>query len=71
MEVIHSRFNVMISSGTVYSILYHLEHEGLIKGEPVDRKTVYLLTGTGQEVINCILQSKKEIVEFVETILKS
>ena len=30
---IHSKFNLLVSSGTVYSLLYSLERDGLTKGE--------------------------------------
>jgi DNA-binding PadR family transcriptional regulator len=71
MEIVNVRFSFMISSGTIYSVLYHLERDGLLKGEISDGRRAYSLTEKGQEAIDCILQSKKEIVGFVQTILKS
>jgi DNA-binding PadR family transcriptional regulator len=69
MEVVHARFDFMVSSGTIYSLLYQLEREGLVEGEMTVGKRVYALTKKGQEFINSVLESKKEILWFVETIL--
>ena len=49
ISYVHKRFDMLISSGTVYSCLYHLERDGLIKGELVQRKRVYMLTEKGRE----------------------
>lgn len=38
---IHSKFNLLVSSGTVYFLLYSLERDGLTKGEWTQRKRVY------------------------------
>jgi DNA-binding PadR family transcriptional regulator len=70
MDVIQGRFDFSVSSGTIYSLLYQLEREGLTEGKMTDGKRVYTLTEEGQERLDFVLASKKEIIEFVETILK-
>jgi DNA-binding PadR family transcriptional regulator len=67
---IHSRFGLLLSSGTVYSLLYSLERNGLIEGIRVERKRVYKLTERGAGTINVILQSNDKIKGFLTTILK-
>jgi DNA-binding PadR family transcriptional regulator len=70
IEVIQGRFDFTVSSGTIYSLLYMLEREGLVEGKMTDGKRVYTLTKRGQERLDSVLASKKEIIEFVETILR-
>lgn len=52
--VFQRKFNLFISPGTVYSTLYRLERDGLIKGEDRKRKRVYVLTSKGEELIEKI-----------------
>ena len=60
---------MLISSGTVYSCLYHLERDGLIKGELVQRKRVYMLTENGRETVKTILGMKDKILGLVLNIV--
>ncbi|MEM2577349.1 MAG: PadR family transcriptional regulator [Candidatus Bathyarchaeia archaeon] len=48
------KFNLFISPGTVYSTLYRLERDGLIRGEERKRKRVYILTSKGEEFVRRI-----------------
>jgi DNA-binding PadR family transcriptional regulator len=48
---IFDKFNFLPSSGSVYSLLYSLEREGLIKGGWNGRKRIYKLTSKGEEII--------------------
>lgn len=41
---IHNKHGFLVSSGTVYSLLYALERNNLIEGIWIDRKRVYKLT---------------------------
>jgi DNA-binding PadR family transcriptional regulator len=68
ISYIHKRFDMLISSGTVYSCLYHLERDGLIKGELVQRKRVYMLTEKGRETVKTILGMKDKILGLVVNI---
>lgn len=65
ISFIHKRFNVLVSSGTVYSCLYHLEREGLIRGEWAQRKRVYKLTEKGSRTVNTLLKMKDKILGLV------
>jgi len=38
ISYIHNKFNLLVSSGTVYSLLYSLERNGLIEGVWEERK---------------------------------
>jgi DNA-binding PadR family transcriptional regulator len=54
IKYFHQRFHVLVSSGTVYSILYSLERQGFIEGNPDGRRRVYKLTGQGEEFLQRI-----------------
>ena len=51
--LIHKRFNVLVSSGTVYSLLYSLERQGLVTADMENRKRVYTLTERRTNPRNC------------------
>ena len=57
----HERFNILPSSGTVYSTLYLLERDGLIKGSWTQGKRVYTLTDRGEKTIRTVLASSEKI----------
>ncbi len=48
---IFDKFNFLPSSGSVYSLLYALEREGLIKGGWNGRKRIYNITSRGIEIV--------------------
>ena len=68
ISYIHKRFDMLISSGTVYSCLYHLERHGLIKGDLVQRKRVYMLTEKGRGTVKTILGMRDKILGLVVNI---
>jgi len=65
---IHRRFDIMMSSGTIYSLLYSLERDGLIKGASSERKRVYVLTEKGEQSIGVVMEANKEIQELLRNI---
>lgn len=65
----HKKFHILMSSGTVYSVLYSLERDGLIKGMKNSKKTVYKLTGKGEETIKVLLKAYERIQGFITTLL--
>ncbi|MEM1507937.1 MAG: PadR family transcriptional regulator [Candidatus Bathyarchaeia archaeon] len=70
MLLIHKKFNLMMSSGTVYLTLYSLEREGLIKSKVHNssRKRVYALTYKGEEFIGKVLSLQENIKTIVSKI---
>ena len=66
IEFIHKKFGILISSGTVYALLYSMERKGLIKSTLAQRKRVYALTDKGRETIYAISKSKEEIQRFMK-----
>ncbi len=69
ISYIHNRFGFLVSSGTVYSLLYSLERNGLVEGVWVERKRVYKLTPKGGQTIETILNSHDKIKGFLSTVL--
>lgn len=66
--LVHNKFGVLMSSGTIYSLLYSLERDGWIRGGWNQRKRVYQLTEKGQEHIQTITKANEEIKDFLKNI---
>lgn len=62
---IHKKYGVLMSSGTVYSMLYSLERNGLIRGTWNQRKRVYTLTEKGKQDMQIVTKANKEIQSFL------
>jgi DNA-binding PadR family transcriptional regulator len=67
--LIHKKFGILVSSGTVYSLLYSLERNGLIKGLWNQRKRVYTLTEKGEQNTKVIMNANEEIQSFLRNML--
>ncbi|MDI6805288.1 MAG: PadR family transcriptional regulator [Candidatus Bathyarchaeia archaeon] len=61
ISFIHNKFHLLVSSSTVYSLLYSLERNGLIEGTWNERKRVYQLTEKGRKTIKTILSVNDKI----------
>lgn len=59
--LIYQRFGFLLSSGTVYSLLYSLERDGLIRGTWSQRKRVYALTEKAEQNMKFITKVNEEI----------
>jgi len=62
---VRNTFHILMSLGTVYSCLYFLERNGLIRGEWAQRRRVYTLTNRGQETVEAFLGSKDKILGLI------
>ena len=65
---IFDKFNFLPSSGSVYSLLYGLEREGLIKGGWNGRKRIYTLTSRGEEIVETAQTLYMKIEGFMTNI---
>jgi DNA-binding PadR family transcriptional regulator len=70
ISLIHNRFHLLVSSGTVYSLLYSLERNGLIEGTWNERKRVYKLTEKGIKTIDTVMGANDKLKSFVTSLLK-
>jgi DNA-binding PadR family transcriptional regulator len=66
--LIHKKYNVLLSSGTIYSQLYSLEREGIIRGEQNKRRRVYELTEEGEQTIGDIMKVNGQIQNLLKNI---
>ena len=66
---ISKRLDTLISSGTVYAVLYSMERQGLIEGGRLERKRVYTLTPKGKEAINTVSKTKEKILSALVNVL--
>jgi DNA-binding PadR family transcriptional regulator len=71
INLIHRRFNVLVSSGTVYSLLYSLERKGLVTADMDQRKRVYTLTSKGEKTLETVGRANGEINGLVQNLISS
>lgn len=69
ITLIHKRFNVLVSSGTVYSLLYSLERKGLVNADMDQRKRVYTLTDKGEKMLETVGRANGEINGLVQSLI--
>ncbi len=50
-SIIKNRFNIKLSPGILYPVLYKLERDGIINRLPKRIKQIYVLTGKGKKTI--------------------
>jgi DNA-binding PadR family transcriptional regulator len=62
---VHEKFNILMSSGTIYGLLYSLEREGLIEVDSNGRKRVYRLTEKGEQDMELITKARKKLRSFM------
>jgi DNA-binding PadR family transcriptional regulator len=65
---VHKKFNLLVSPGTAYALLYSMERKGLIKGVMKGGRRVYRLSEKGQRMIENILKYGEEIQWLVKSI---
>lgn len=68
-DLIHKRFHVLVASGSIYSLLYSMERNGLIEGMVAGKKRVYRLSEKGKEKLENISESSDKIVLFIKSVL--
>ena len=66
--MVQKRFGILVSSGTVYSLLYSLERDGWIRGVWNERKRVYELTEKGKRDMKVIAKVNEEVQKFLRGI---
>jgi DNA-binding PadR family transcriptional regulator len=69
ISVFKKRWNIQLSSGTVYPVLYALERDGTIKRLPNRRKKLYVLTSKGKETIKNMQGNTEELNKMINELL--
>lgn len=67
--IIHKKFNLLMSSGTIYSILYSLERDELVRGRWTERRRAYTLTEKGQKALQDFSDAYDTIHSFIVNLL--
>ncbi len=66
---IEKKFRILLSAGTIYSLLYSLERKQFTKGYEQQGRRLYKLTDQGNDVVKIIKKHQKEIEQFTANIL--
>lgn len=69
LSFIHNKYDYLVSSGTVYSLLYSLEREGLIEGRKQDQKRMFKLTSEGEEMVDVILAADNDLFVLAKKLI--
>ncbi len=69
--LVHRRFDVLVSSGTVYSLLYSLERNGLVIADMDNRKRVYTLTPKGEQTLETVARANGEIQGLLQNLISN
>lgn len=69
LNLVQQEYGVLISSGTIYSVLYSMERKGLIEGNVARSKREYVLTKKGENKIKEIFELKANILELMTKII--
>jgi len=69
--LIHKKFDLLMSSGTIYSILYSLERDELVKGQWTQRRRAYALTEKGQKTLQDFSNAYDTIHGFIVNLLNN
>jgi DNA-binding PadR family transcriptional regulator len=70
IKFFYEKYNLLFSPGTIYSCLYSLERNGLVKGIGNQNKRIYKLTDKGRVMLNAFRNDKEELLKFISDILK-
>ena len=63
ISVIHDKFRILLSAGTVYSHLYALERDGLIDVSSDNKKRIYEMTEKGNQVLKQMSPKNNDIID--------
>ena len=71
ISFIQNKFGILVSSGTIYSLLYSLERNGLVEGVWSERKRIYRLTEKGARTIEVVLGAQDKIKSLLSVVFKA
>jgi DNA-binding PadR family transcriptional regulator len=69
ITLLHRRFHMLLSAGSLYSTLYAMEREELVEGFVAGGKRVYKITKKGEEKIQSILRDIDNVHLLIEFML--
>jgi DNA-binding PadR family transcriptional regulator len=66
--LIHRKFNILLSPGTIYSFLYQLERKKLLEASFYQNARCYRLTEKGEEFLKVVMAMQSGIKAFVSNL---
>jgi len=69
LSLFHDKYSVSVNSGSIFSMLYALEHKGLVESSMRSGKKTYKLTRKGKKKIKYVLSNLDSIFSFVRSVL--
>lgn len=60
LAIIHRKFNVLLSPGTLYPLLYALEKRGFIEGQVQNRRRNYAISKKGSNMVKRLSRDFKD-----------
>ena len=69
--LIFDEFGITVSPGSIYSVLYSMERDGLIRGLSYQWKRVYVLTDNGEKKIKTVSGKKEKVLNLFGSLFLS
>jgi DNA-binding PadR family transcriptional regulator len=69
ISIFKKRYNIQLSAGTAYPVLYALEKDGNIQRLPNRRKKIYVLTNKGKAAIKDIRGNIEELHRMINELI--
>ncbi len=63
---LNSRFQTVVSPGTIYALMYSMERDGLIQGVWAERKRQYKITEEGQRLLKELDKAESPTKELLK-----
>jgi DNA-binding PadR family transcriptional regulator len=70
IKFFNKKYNLLFSSGTIYSCLYSMERNGLVAGLWDRKRRIYRITEKGRAMLNEFRKDKEKMIRFISNILK-
>ena len=64
VKLVTEEFDVTVSPGSMYAVLYSMERDGLIQASSKPRKRAYMLTDKGEATTKTISEEKTKILHL-------
>ena len=64
IKLVTEEFDVTLSPGSMYAVLYSLDRDGLIQASSKPRKRAYMLTDNGEATIKALSEEKTKILNM-------
>ena len=69
ISFIHKEYEVLLSSGTVYSHLYALEREGLVRGDYYHKTRIFMITEKGENILEKALKENVNLLNRLSNVM--